>query len=184
MRGITLAENDELIGMSVLRHVDAEPAEARGYLRHAAAMRRAVGEETTDVAPEPIEQDEPETGEAALTPERIAELGGREQFVLTISDRGVGKRSSAYEYRVTGRGGKGIVAHRLTDVAAKLAGAFPVDDEDELLLVSDAGQLIRCPISEIRIAARATQGVNLMRIDDGERVVAVERLIDLNGDRE
>ena len=184
VRGITLAENDELIGMSVLRHVDAEPAEARGYLRHAAAMRRAVGEETTDVAPEPIEQDEPETGEAALTPERIAELGGREQFVLTISDRGVGKRSSAYEYRVTGRGGKGIVAHRLTDVAAKLAGAFPVDDEDELLLVSDAGQLIRCPISEIRIAARATQGVNLMRIDDGERVVAVERLIDLNGDRE
>ena len=184
VRGITLADGDELIGMSVLRHVDAEPAEARGYLRHAAAMRRAVGEETTDVAPEPIEQDEPETGEAALTPERIAELGGREQFVLTISDRGVGKRSSAYEYRVTGRGGKGIVAHRLTDVAAKLAGAFPVDDEDELLLVSDAGQLIRCPISEIRIAARATQGVNLMRIDDGERVVAVERLIDLNGDRE
>ncbi len=184
VRGITLADGDELIGMSVLRHVDAEPAEARGYLRHAAAMRRAVGEEATDVAPEPIEQDEPETGEAALTPERIAELGGREQFVLTISDRGVGKRSSAYEYRVTGRGGKGIVAHRLTDSAAKLAGAFPVDDEDELLLVSDAGQLIRCPISEIRIAARATQGVNLMRIDDGERIVAVERLIDLNGDRE
>jgi DNA gyrase subunit A len=184
VRGITLADGDELIGMSVLRHVDAEPAEARGYLRHAAAMRRAVGDETTDVVPEPIEQDEPETGEAALTPERIAELGGREQFVLTISDRGVGKRSSAYEYRVTGRGGKGIVAHRLTDVAAKLAGAFPVDDEDELLLVSDAGQLIRCPVSEIRIAARATQGVNLMRIDDGERVVAVERLIDLNGDRE
>jgi len=184
VRGITLAEGDELIGMSVLRHVTAEPAEARGYLRHAAAMRRAVGEETTDVAPEPIEQDEPETGEAALTPERIAELGGREQFVLTISDRGVGKRSSAYEYRVTGRGGKGIVAHRLTDSAAKLAGAFPVDDEDELLLVSDAGQLIRCPISEIRIAARPTQGVTLIRIDEGERVVAVERLIDLNGDRE
>ena len=184
VRGITLAEGDELIGMSVLRHVTAEPAEARGYLRHAAAMRRAVGEETTDVVPEPIEQDEPETGEAALTPERIAELGGREQFVLTISDRGVGKRSSAYEYRVTGRGGKGIVAHRLTDSAAKLAGAFPVDDEDELLLVSDAGQLIRCSISEIRIAARPTQGVTLIRIDEGERVVAVERLIDLNGDRE
>ncbi len=184
VRGITLADGDELIGMSVLRHVDAEPAEARGYLRHAAAMRRAVGDEATEVAPEPIEQDEPETGEAALTPERIAELGGREQFVLTISDRGVGKRSSAYEYRVTGRGGKGIVAHRLTDAAAKLAGAFPVDDEDELLLVSDAGQLIRCPVSEIRIAARATQGVNLMRIDEAERVVAVERLIDLNGDRE
>ena len=143
-----------------------------------------MGEEVTDVVSEPIEQDEPETGEAALTPERIAELGGREQFVLTISDRGVGKRSSAYEYRVTGRGGKGIVAHRLTDAAAKLAGAFPVDDEDELLLVSDAGQLIRCPISEIRIAARPTQGVNLMRIDDGEKIVAVERLIDLNGDRE
>jgi DNA gyrase subunit A len=181
VRGISLADGDELIGMSVLRHVDAEPAEARGYLRHAAAMRRAVGDEVSDVAPEAVEQDETETGEAALTPERIAELGAREQFVLTISDRGVGKRSSAYEYRVTGRGGKGIVAHRLTDSNAKLAGAFPVDDEDELLLVSDAGQLIRCPVSEIRIAARATQGVNLMRIDDGERVVAVERLIDLSG---
>ncbi|MET0546975.1 MAG: DNA gyrase subunit A [Caulobacterales bacterium] len=184
VRGIALAEGDEVIGMSVLRHVDAEPAETRAYLRHAAAMRRAIGDEVGDAAPEPAEAEEVEGGEAALTPERIAELGGREQFVLTISDRGFGKRASAYEYRVTGRGGKGIVAHRMSDANARLAGSFPVEDEDELLLVSDAGQLIRCPISEIRIAARATQGVTLIRIDEGERVVAVERLIDLNGDRE
>jgi DNA gyrase subunit A len=184
VRGITLAEGDDVIGMSVLRHVDAEPAETRGYLRHAAAMRRATGDDVGEPLVEVVESDEPETGEAALSPERIADLGAREQFVLTISDSGLGKRASAYEYRVTGRGGKGIVAHRIADSASRLAGSFPVDDEDELLLVSDAGQLIRCPVSEIRIAARATQGVTLIRIDEGERVVAVERLIDLNGDRE
>ncbi|MEM6625066.1 MAG: DNA gyrase C-terminal beta-propeller domain-containing protein, partial [Pseudomonadota bacterium] len=94
---------------------------------------------------------------------------------LTITEDGMGKRASAYDYRVTGRGGKGLIAHRLQN-GGKLAASFPVDETDEIMLVTDAGQLIRCPVGQIRIAGRATQGVMVLRTASGERVVSVERL--------
>jgi DNA gyrase subunit A len=178
VRGIDLKDGDEVIGMAILHHGDQTPAEARAYLKHAAAMRRAAGEEgqETEAAAEP---DEPGEGEVSLTPERIGELGGREQFILTVTSDGLGKRASSYEYRTTGRGGKGLIAHRLTGDDATMVASFPVDESQEILLVTDAGQLIRLPVDGIRIAGRATQGVTLIRTSDGERVVAAERLEDV-----
>jgi len=181
VRGIRLGEGDEVIAMAVLRHLDATPAEARAYLRHAAAMRRAAGEE----APEPEATPEEEIGddgeEAALSPMRIGELGGLEQFVLTVTSDGFGKRTSSYEYRLTGRGGKGLIAHRFRENGemARLVASFPVDAEQQILLVTDGGQLLRTPVEEVRQAGRATQGVRLIRTSGAESVVAVERLEDV-----
>ncbi|MBY0448709.1 MAG: DNA gyrase subunit A [Hyphomonadaceae bacterium] len=178
VRGIRLSEGDEVIAMAVLRHLDATPAEARAYLRHAAAMRRAAGEE----APEPETTPEEEIGdygeEAALSPMRIGELGGLEQFVLTVTSDGFGKRTSSYEYRLTGRGGKGLIAHRFRENGeiARLVASFPVDAEQQILLVTDGGQLLRTPVEEVRQAGRATQGVRLIRTSGAESLVAVERL--------
>jgi DNA gyrase subunit A len=181
VRGIDLREGDLVIGMAVLHHLDAEPAEARAYLRHAAAMRRATGEEGGEVETI-IDEEAIDSDDRALAPERIAELGGREQFILTVTSDGLGKRASSYEYRVTGRGGKGLIAHRLSEKESRLVASFPVHDGEELLLVTDQGLLIRMPIDGIRQAGRATQGVTLIRVKEGEHVVAAERLEDVGGD--
>jgi len=186
VRGIRLAEGDEVISMAILRHMDITPAEARAYLKHASAMRRATGED--EGADMPVIADEDEVGgdeDLALGVERIAALDAAEQFVLTISDNGYGKRTSAYEYRVSGRGGKGLFAHdlRLAKMkGAHLAASFPVEDGDGIMLVTDGGQLIRVPISGIRIAGRATAGVTIIRLKNDERVVAVQRIVETGED--
>ncbi len=179
VRGVKLAEGDEVINMAILRGVDATPAERAAYLKHARAMLRAAGEEGDD-APAPEESDE-DVGEASLTPERIAQLGAAEEFILTVSSEGFGKRTSAYDYRRTGRGGQGLTAQDLSKRGGRLAASFPVEDSDEILLVTDAGQLIRCPVSQIRVAARNTQGVTVFRTAKDEHVVSVERLADAGG---
>jgi DNA gyrase subunit A len=179
VRGVRLAEGDSVINMAILRGVDATPAERAAYLKHARAMLRAAGEEG-DEAPAPEEADE-DVGEASLTPERIAELGAAEEFILTVSSEGFGKRTSAYDYRRTGRGGQGLTAQDLSKRGGRLAASFPVDDSDEILLVTDAGQLIRCPVAQIRVAARNTQGVTVFRTAKDEHVVSVERLADAGG---
>ncbi|MDI1364415.1 MAG: DNA gyrase C-terminal beta-propeller domain-containing protein, partial [bacterium] len=180
VRGVKLAEGDEVISMAILRGVDATPAERAAYLKHARAMLRAAGEEGDD-APAPEEADE-DLDETSLTPERIAELGAAEEFILTVSSEGFGKRTSAYDYRRTGRGGQGLTAQDLSKRGGRLAASFPVDDSDEILLVTDAGQLIRCPVAQIRVAARNTQGVTVFRTAKDEHVVSVERLADAGGD--
>ncbi len=186
VRGIRLAEGDEVISMAILRHMDITPAEARAYLKHASAMRRATGED--EGADTPVIADEDEVGgdeDLALGVERIAALDAAEQFVLTISDNGYGKRTSAYEYRVSGRGGKGLFAHdlRLAKMkGAHLAASFPVEDGDGIMLVTDGGQLIRVPIGGIRIAGRATAGVTIIRLKNDERVVAVQRIVETGED--
>ncbi len=180
MRGIRLAEGDSVISMAILRSVDASPAERVAYLKHANAMRRATGEggddeptETTAAADEP---DDDVSDEVALTVERIADLAAAEEFILTVSSEGFGKRTSAYDYRRTGRGGQGLIAHDLTKRGGRLVASFPVEDADELLLVSDQGQLIRVRVSQVRIAARNTQGVTIFRKAEDEHVVSVERI--------
>ncbi|WOR14649.1 DNA gyrase subunit A [Hyphomonas sp. FCG-A18] len=189
VRGIRLADGDEVISMGILRHIDVTSAEARAYLKHATAMRRAaMGDDEEPV--EAVADDEGDDGEdeAALSPERIAELGAAEQFILSIADDGMGKRSSAYDYRVTGRGGKGLVAHNIwgsnkkAGPIKKIASSFTVADEDEVMLVTDAGQLIRTPVEQIRIAGRATSGVWVLRTKETERVVSVARLADTGED--
>ena len=117
-----------------------------------------------------------EGGEADVGMERLIALGAAEQLILTVADTGLGKRTSSYDYRCTGRGGQGLVAHDLSRRGGRLAASFPVEEGDDILLVTDGGQLIRVPAGQVRIAARNTQGVNIFRTGDGERVVSVERL--------
>jgi DNA gyrase subunit A len=169
VRGISLGDGDQVISLSVLRHVEASPAERASYLR----MRRAIAGEEVEAAEE---ADEEEAGEATLSQERYVEMSAAEQFVLTVSENGFGKRTSSFEYRVTGRGGKGIVAMRVNERNGALVASFPVEDSDQIMLVTDGGQLIRCPVHDIRIAGRATQGVTIFATAEGHKVVAVERI--------
>jgi DNA gyrase subunit A len=117
-------------------------------------------------------------GATELTPDRFIELQAREQFLLTVSDRGFGKRSSCYDYRLSGRGGKGIAAMVVNDRNGQLVAAFPIDETDQLMLVTDGGQLIRCPVGDVRIASRNTQGVRIFKTGEAEKVVSVERIPD------
>src|ERR1700761_489619 len=184
VRGIKLAAADEVVSLSLLYHSDATSAEARAYLKQASAARRAAGgedalvEETPDPAEEGAEEG---LEEATLSAERYAALGAREQFVLAVSANGFGKRSSSYEYRVTGRGGSGIVAMGMGKKNAAILAAFPVEESDDLMLISDGGQTIRVAVGGISIQGRAAQGVTVFRLDEGERCVSVERIADVGG---
>jgi DNA gyrase subunit A len=176
-RGINLADGDSVIGMGVLRHIEVTPAEARAYFKWDAQSRDA-GDAEVEVDAEAGE----DTGEVADVPfERLAWLKTQEEFILTMTSGGLGKRASSYEYRITGRGGKGLRAHKLTG-EARLIASFPVKTDEELLLVTDKGQLIRTAIDQIRIAGRATQGVILINVSEDEHVVAAERLEALGGE--
>ncbi|MEN9874499.1 MAG: hypothetical protein RL186_1396, partial [Pseudomonadota bacterium] len=181
VRGINLADGDEVIAMSILRHVDATSEERTAYLKLSRAKLLEAGQDEADaglVSAGDGGEDDTNTA-LVLSPERFAELAAREQFVLAVAEEGLGKRASSYEYRVTNRGGKGIVAHDLSRRGGQLVAAFPVEDSDDLMMVTDGGQLIRTPVSQIRRAGRSTQGVMIIRVSEGERVVSVERLPDI-----
>jgi DNA gyrase subunit A len=175
VRGINLAAKDRVISLTILRHVDATAEERAAYLK----MRRALSGEGVSAgeAEEGAADAEEAVAEAAsLSQERYAQMGAAEQFVLTLSENGYGKRTSSFEYRITGRGGKGIVAMAVNDRNGHLVASFPVEESDQIMLVSDGGQLIRCPVHGIRVAGRGTQGVIVMDAREGERVVSVERV--------
>jgi DNA gyrase subunit A len=169
VRGISLADGDSVISMSILGHFEAAPEERAAYMK----MRRAIAGEEADIAPadgEELGADAP-----ALTPERYAAMSAAEQYVLTVSANGYGKRTSAFEYRITGRGGKGIVAMAVNERNGPIVASFPVEHDDQIMLVTAGGQIIRCGVDEIRVAGRSTQGVIVFK-GDGEKVVSVERL--------
>ena len=173
VRGIALGDGDKLISLTILRHLEASSDERAAYLK----MRRAVAGEAA--AEENGETDAEEASAAVqLSQERYAQMSAAEQFVLTISENGYGKRSSSFEYRTTGRGGKGIVAMSVNNRNGKLVASFPVEDSDQIMLVTDAGQLIRCPVEDIRIAGRSTQGVIVFDTAEDEHVVSVEHITD------
>ena len=176
VRGIRLAEDDSVISMAVLHGVDATPAEREAYLRHAAAMRSAANVDDAEADGAGEEEDEAAEGPVSLSLERIAHLGAAEQLVLTVSSEGFGKRTSAYRFRRAGRGGQGYAAQDLSQRGGRLVASFPVEDADEILLVTDQGQLIRVPVSQVRTAGRNTQGVTIFRTAENEHVVSVERL--------
>ncbi len=177
VRGVRLAEGDSVISMAILRAVDATPGERTAYIKHATAMRAAESGEGEEAAVATEEDDEGSAdGPVSLSVDRIAELGAAEQHVLTVSSEGFGKRSSAYDFRRTGRGGQGLIAQDLSKRGGRLVASFPVEDADEILLVTDQGQLIRVPVTQIRIAGRNTQGVTVFRTAQDEHVVSVERL--------
>jgi DNA gyrase subunit A len=183
VRGIKLANGDEVVSLSLLHHSDASTAEARAYLKQSRAARRAAeGEEAEAQVDDAAEDGEEAKDEIALSPERYAQLGAAEQFVLAISESGFGKRSSSYEYRVTGRGGSGIVAMDLTRKSSAIVAGFPVEDSDDLMLISNQGQTIRVPVASISVQGRGSGGVTVFRVDEGERVVSVERIEDVSGE--
>jgi DNA gyrase subunit A len=170
VRGIRLEEGDRLISMSILRHVEASADERAAYLK----MARAVAGEETE--PAGAEGDEEIAAETTLSQERYAAMGASEQVILTVSANGYGKRTSSYEYRITGRGGKGIVAMAVNERNGPLVASFPVEDGDQIMLVTDGGQLIRTPVSDIGKKGRSTQGVIIIDVAQGEHVVSVEHI--------
>ncbi|WP_273791490.1 MULTISPECIES: DNA gyrase subunit A [unclassified Bartonella] len=177
VRGINLAKGDKVISMTILEHVEATSIERSAYIKRVMNERRASGADA-DVE-DVITLDEEDGGaETELTDERYAELHAREQMLLTVSEFGYGKRSSSYEFRISGRGGKGIRATDPSKTAeiGKLVAAFPVKAQDQIMLVSDGGQLIRVPVEGIRTAGRSTKGVTIFNTAKGERVVSVERI--------
>ena len=182
VRGIALDEDDTLISMSILHHFEATGEERSAYLKMSRAVR---GESEPE---EVVEADEEVSASGELTQERYAEMSAAEQFILTLSEKGYGKRTSSFDYRITGRGGKGIVAmdiwekdpktkeFRIREKTGALVASFPVEDGDQIMLISDAGQIIRVPVDGIRIAGRGTQGVIVFDTAEDEKVVSVEHL--------
>jgi len=166
VRGIKLAAGDEVVSMSTLKHTDMEMEERDSYLKYAAALRR---DETPDI---------PE----GMTAERIAEIQENEEFLLSVTENGYGKRTSAYEYRVAGRGGQGIINIETSARNGSVIGAFPIEQLDQLMMVTDNGRLIRVPVHDVRIAGRNTQGVTLFKVGDDEKIVSVERVNEPEGD--
>ncbi len=174
VRGIRLAEGDEVISMAVLRHVDVETDEARAYMKHANAMRRALGDESED-------DTEEMDIETSLDEERLGFLQANEQLLLTLANDGFGKRSSSYDYRCMNRGGQGVTAQELGRKGtedAELVRSFTIEDEDQIMIVTDGGLLIRCPVKNIRIVSRSSRGVTVIKPREGEKVVSVERILE------
>jgi DNA gyrase subunit A len=187
VRGINLAEGDRVISQSIVRHLDVSAEERMAYLKRANAVRRSQnGEELEEAATDAEEAQETAASTIELGEQRYVEMSAAEQFILTVSERGYGKRSSSYEYRVTNRGGKGIVAmaiwegkkgaETIKEKIGRLVASFPVEEADQIMLVTDGGQLIRCPVNGIRIAGRSTQGVIVFNTAEDEKVVSVERI--------
>ena len=178
VRGIRLQDADDVISISTLRHAEFGVEERDAYLR-VARLRRGP-DEVEDEAPEPAPQAPAEPGTAAALPElderRIDELAAQEQFLLSVTSNGFGKRTSSYEYRIAGRGGQGIANIRTSERNGSVVASFPVEPGDELLLVTDGGQMLRIGVDGIRIAGRNTLGVVLFRVEDGEQVASVSRI--------
>ncbi|MFN3459788.1 MAG: DNA gyrase subunit A [Oceanibaculum sp.] len=180
VRGIRLQGDDQVISLSIIDHVDATADERVAYLRRAAALRRQNGDDGAEEAVV-LDAEEGAGNGGALDDTRFEELAAREEFILTVSEKGFGKRTSAYEYRVTGRGGQGIANMELNERNGKLAASFPVAQTDQIVLVTDGGQLIRCPVHDIRIAGRRTQGVTLFRVAEDEHIVSVAWMAEESG---
>ncbi len=174
VRGIKLLQGDEVMSLSVLRHVNADNETRAAYLKIANAKRRGGAEEETEIA-----NDDEQVADVALSAEKVAELEIAEEILLTITDSGFGKRTSAYEYRVSGRGGQGIANITLAPRNGKaVVATFPVRSGDDVMLVTDAGRLIRVPGDQVRITGRQGMGVTLFRVDAGERVTSVFPVLD------
>lgn len=168
VRGIKLAQkNDEVISMSILKHLDVTPDERNAYLK---AASQVIGSDEDNF--------EYEETSLELAPERFRELLEKEQILLTVSNKGFGKRTSAYEYRVSGRGGQGVANMSLTKKnGGEVVATFPVTDSHQIMLVTDGGQLIRTPVEAIRTTGRSAQGVTIFKVGADENVVSVAWLV-------
>ncbi|MCA3389258.1 MAG: DNA gyrase subunit A [Roseomonas sp.] len=184
VRGIKLAPGDAVIALSVLRHVEANTEERAAYLKAAAQRRRAADEEA-ETPPVAEAEAEEAVAEITLSPERFEALAEAEEILLTVTDAGFGKRSSAHEYRVTGRGGQGIAGIVLSArTGREVVATFPVRPGDDIMLVTNGGQLIRLKADDVRLTGRMAMGVTLMRPAEGERVISCFPVADEGSDDE
>ena len=173
VRGIRLGPGDGVMSLSVLRHVELSTEERVAFLKLTAAKRRGEGEEEEIPSESPSEAEE-QVAEVALAPDRVAAWEAAEEFLLTVTDGGFGKRSSAYEYRVTNRGGQGFANITLSRrTGSAVVATLPVRPGDDVMLMTDAGRLIRVPADQVRITGRTAMGVTLFRLDAEEHVTAV-----------
>jgi DNA gyrase subunit A len=181
VRGIRLVDGDEVIAMSGLNNIKVTVTERDEYLRSVNAARRLVGGDYTNRDEDKAKD---EAAAARLEEQLFQEMKSEEEFILTVTIDGFGKRSSAYGYRISKRGGKGIDSmdvkreKGLTEVISTI----PVLDTDQLVMVSDGGQLIRMPVDGISFTGRASRGVTLFNVSDDERVVSVTVFRDLDSD--
>ncbi|MFP5514088.1 MAG: DNA gyrase subunit A [Alphaproteobacteria bacterium] len=176
VRGIKLADGDEVVSLSILTHVDATPEERAAFFK----MKRDEGLEMEgEAAPE---ADDVPADSVTLTQERYEELKQKEQYILTVSDRGYGKRSSSYEYRIAGRGGQGIWNMEMGERNGSIVAAFPVESNHQVMMVTNGGQVIRMPLHDVRVAGRKTLGVTLFRVGAEERVVSVATIAEEEGE--
>ncbi|MCO6414658.1 DNA gyrase subunit A [Siccirubricoccus sp. KC 17139] len=186
VRGIRLGKDDAVIALSVLRHVEATPAEREAAIRAAAQRRRANGNgvEEAEAGPAPAEEgEEGAVPEITLSPERARELEEAEEIILTITDGGFGKRSLAFDYRITGRGGQGLENMLFSRRTGKeVVATFPVRPGDDVMLVTDTGRLIRLPADQVRLTRRRSLGVMLLRLNEGERVISCFPVVDDQGE--
>jgi DNA gyrase subunit A len=185
VRGIRLEKDDTVISMTVLRHVELSPEVRDAYLAEAARRRRATDEEGADAVepddaavPGGEEDEETPATSVTLSEERFAELASLEQMLLSVTENGFGMRTSAHDYRITARGGKGIRNVVVTERRGAAVAVFPVELSDQLMLVTDGGTMIRTAVHDVRLARRPNAGVILFRVGDGERVVSAARLAD------
>ena len=168
VRGIKLAENDSIISSSILSHLDVTSAEAKAYLK----MNKATKEDND----ENEEDSKEEIEDIKLSEDRFQEMKACEQFVLTVTENGFGKRTSSYQFRVTNRGGSGIMCITTSSRNGSVLASFPVGHDDDIMLITKSGQLIRCPVIDIRVAGRNTQGVSIFKTSDSEKVVSASRV--------
>jgi DNA gyrase subunit A len=182
IRGIKLMDGDEVVSISVIHSVEASADERIAYLKRASKERNQ--EEVTEEAPGAEDGEEATSTNIVLTDERFNELAALEEFLLAVTSKGFGKRTSTYEYRATNRGGSGIWNMKLSKKNGEIVGSFNVHDADETMLVTNSGQIIRMPVEDVRFVGRQSQGVTLFRIEEGEEVVSAAIIRDVNGDGE
>jgi len=178
VRGIKLAAGDEVINMCGLRHVEADAASREEYQQAVSASRRLAG---SDYSGRPEDKDRDQSLAARLGQSMFQEMAANEQFLLTVSEDGFGKRTSSYEYRISGRGGQGVAAMDLnrSQGTSTAVAAFPLMDTDQIVMITNGGQLIRCGVNEISTMSRKTRGVKLFVTGEGEGVVSVTRIRDM-----
>ena len=175
VRAMKLVAGDSVVSMCILKGTQSSMEERAAYLKHAAGKRRQ-GDDESEAAPSIAEAGEDSIVEVTLSEERLQQLEAGEEFILTLTEKGYGKRSSAYEYRVTNRGGSGIVNIVANERNGNVVMSFPVNDADQIMLMTDQGKMIRTKVYDIRIAGRNTQGVRVFNVDKDERVVSAVRI--------
>ena len=164
VRAMKLVGDDEVISMTVLNNGSLTQEEREEYVRYANWLRRSKEEMVLDQEMTP--------------PAKYEEMKNLEQMLITITEKGLAKRTSSFEYRTSGRGAQGVKNIDMNSKTGKVVAVFPVNDNDEVMLVTDSGKLIRCPVDNIRITGRSAQGVILFRVDQNEKVVSAVRLVD------